>query len=142
EEERFASSNGCSGNRGCGGRGRSGRTRSRRRRRSDQREFATTHGRRRSVRRRATTAAADESNIRMETSELAVGPKPGSGALTCRLQEFVRTPAFLSWVQELRRPGDLDCGGLWRAWSDGGGDERCRGSTVGRGGGHGAPKGG
>ncbi|CAM9985193.1 unnamed protein product, partial [Ectocarpus sp. 12 AP-2014] len=83
-----------------------------------------------------------DSNIRMETSELAVGPTPGSGALTCRLQEFVRTPAFLSWVQELRRPGDLDCGGLWRAWSDGGGDERCRGSTVGRGGGHGAPKGG
>ncbi|CAN0039833.1 unnamed protein product, partial [Ectocarpus sp. 8 AP-2014] len=83
-----------------------------------------------------------DSNIRMEASELAVGPTPGSGALTCRLREFVRTPAFLSWVQELRRPGDLDSGGLWRAWSDGGGDERCRGSTVGRGGGNGAPKSG
>lgn len=45
----------------------------------------------------------------------------GSGALTARLREFLRTPAFLSWVQELRRAGggggNRGCGA-----SGGGGD--------------------
>lgn len=45
-----------------------------------------------------------------EMSQTTRGPAPGSGALAELVREFVRTPAFLSWVHDLRRADGLSHG--------------------------------
>lgn len=63
---------------------------------------------------------------------IAVSNRPGSGALTAKLREAIRSEGFLSWVRELRRRSRTLATGRDGGWAYGDGERKGEGKGKGK----------